>query len=182
MTDPISPATLEVVIYQGNDRAKERELREAADIEARNAGVGRVGDAVRAAAQARDAFVAEMADRATVVTVQAYPPELGGARGWRKICRKHAPRKDNLTDEMFGYDTEAVAEEVMAASIIAPAFATDEEREAFLNSIRNSELTEIEFAICQVNDGDLGDPKAASMTSVVDRIAEENSSAPRRLA
>lgn len=179
MSAALSPATLDVIIYLADDRTHARELLEAVDVEAKNAGPTRVGDSTetRTAAQAYDDFVTEMAERAVTVTVQALPP-----RKWREICRKHPARKDNAGDEAWGFDTEAVADEVMASSVVAPQFADEKELNAFLDSLRNAELTEIEFAICQINDGDLGDPKGVRLTSVIDQISDASSKSPGRLA
>jgi hypothetical protein len=102
----------EVLIYKGTDLAKIAELRQAADVAerryrlAQDAGTLRGGDreSPQAAKDAHDAFVAEAAERAELVRIEAL-----GRKQWRALLAEHPPRR--VTRLVDGANTEMLHEE-----------------------------------------------------------------------
>lgn len=181
MSTTITPRTVEVVIYQGDDLAKLRELYEATEFEASAQGPARVADtpvnAAHEKAEAYDAFVTEAAERAVSVTIQQV-----GRKRWRDVRDAHPARKDNETDALFGYDSDAVAEDLMPESIIAPVFKSTTDRDTFLDSLSDADWQRLTSALIGVNTTQVGDPKALRLVSLVDQMSGESSKPPERLA
>jgi hypothetical protein len=176
----ITPRTVDVVIYQGDDLAKLRELYAATEIEEIKA-PARIGDSepdkARAAAEVYDAFVDEAAERAVTVTVQQV-----GRRRWREARDACKPREGNETDKLAGFDLDALGDMLVPESIVAPVMA-DVERTAFLDSLSEADWDRLVSAVIGINTTPVPDPKALpNLASELDRTRDESSKPPERLA
>lgn len=179
MTPMIKPRTAEVIIYQGDDLAQLAELRQAADVAARQAGPGRIGDdtAAHTAARAYDDFVTQAAERAVTVGLSQLP-----RRQWRRIRDTHPPREGNEDDRGAGFDVDAIGEELIPASITAPAFAGEADRETFLDSLAEADWERLLWTAVSLNAQPVADPKGMSLASALDQMSDETSKSPERLA
>ncbi len=175
----ITPRTVDVIIYQGEDLAKLRELFAATEVEEVKA-PGRVGDdepdKARANAEAYDAFVDEAAERAVTVTLQQV-----GRRRWREARDMCKPREGNDADQLAGFDIDALGDMLVPESIIAPVMATVE-RDTFLDSLSDADWDRLVSALIGVNTAQVSDPKALpNLVSALDQTRDENSKPPERL-
>lgn len=178
---PIKPRTATVPIYDGDDLHRLGELRRAADHAERvvaaqdkaRRGAARVGDddepseaaqALTAARNAYDAFVDEASDRATFVDLQALP-----RRKFRNLMATHPPRKDNDEDAAWGVNMETFGDALLAyvdeessdvRTVVAPAFQTKADLEAFLDVISDGDFSDLFNVAYELNRAPSSDPKA----------------------
>ena len=176
----ITPRTAEVVIYQGDDLAKLRELYQVTEMEDIKAPARKndpVADAVKEAAKAYDAFVDEAAERAIAVTIQQV-----GRRRWRQVRDECPPRKDDEADQIIGYDRDALGEILVPESIIAPVFNSTTERADFLDMLSEADWERLVTAVIDVNTTAVGNPKGIKLESLIDQESDESSKPPARRA
>lgn len=151
-----TPRSTEVLLFQGEDYAEFQELLAA--VERANAPANRrVGDGdggVKAAADAYDAFVAEAAERALKIRLRAV-----GHRKWRELLAAHPPRDDNRMDQMRGFNTDTLGDDLVPASLMAGDFDSDDERDAFLDMLPAADWNRLYSEALSLNEDAGPDPK-----------------------
>lgn len=175
----------ELFIYRGSDLAKIAELRQAADAAERrhrqavDGGTLKMGDAgPQAAKDEHDAYVAEAAERATLVRLEAL-----GRKQWRALLAEHEPRRvtrlvDSAQTEIVHEDDaelgvnaetfpDALLNYVNAArddmrTIVAPEFSSSGDRQDWLDDLSGGDFDRL-FLTAYTLNSSLGiDPKATT--------------------
>lgn len=171
MSVTVKPQTETVLLYQGDDLARLRELKRAVD-EAGRSDIPLLQGEVAPVDAARDAhneFVEEAKTRATTVVLQAL-----GRKRWRSLVSEHPPRKDNDADEAVGINEDTFAEALLAyvnpddideRTIVEPVFATTAEREKFLDRLSDANVERLYVVAFALNRQFGEDPKALSAPS-----------------
>lgn len=168
----LKPRTAKVVLYQGDDMATLAELKRAAD----QAGGGTRMDDGADEKAAYEAFVDEAAERAVEVVLEAI-----GRRRWRDLVLAHPPRMvesepddDGKTkmvehdeDVYFSVNTETFPRALLLyadgdkATIAAPPFANETEREGFVDDdLADGDFERAWMAAFHLNTNPPQDPKA----------------------
>lgn len=179
MTGPIlKPQTKTVVLYQGDDLARIDELQEAvasAISQGKPEGDASAtmdeADPSQDAAKAHDDFVTEAETRAVKIEVQVL-----GRRQWRSLVAEHPPRMETKTvpgegdepakvtevvhsdDATVGFNTESMADPLVAASVIG--FDTSVDRDSFIDGLSDRNFMKVYGAAVYLNCGVIADPKA----------------------
>lgn len=174
-----------VTLYQGDDRAKIKELERAAyvAVETRATSARRVGDdgnAILDAAQAHDDFVREAAGRAVEVELNDI-----GRRKWRTLTQAHPSREDNSEDALVGgYNADTFPDALLGhegtiVSIVGPgvkqAPPTAAELEEFLDSLNHADFQRLYSEAYMLNASQGVDPKA----SLVSALTQRNDETPK---
>lgn len=172
-----------VVVLQGDDYARLRELDQALDTQARAVPL-RKGDAspVHAAAEERDTFAEEAAARALVFELQAL-----GKTAWRTFRSEHPPEKGAEEHTQFGFNTDSGGNAAVVASLLQvtqngeplslPSPAATEE---LLDDLSDGDFSRILTEIVNLNEGDGPDPKLSTST-LVTRAYGGTEESPSRL-
>lgn len=138
-----------VTFLRGDDEAKLRELRTAADrLEE--------GSPERAkAAEAHDVFAKTADRRGTKVTMRSV-----GRKTWRRLLNEHPPREGNEDDQRLGANVEEFGEAAVKACLASPTFSNDEDRDAFLDTLSEAQFGRLEISAFALNTSIGADPKA----------------------
>lgn len=156
----LEPGIQEVWLWQGADRALERELREAvnaaivADADQGPKTLDAAADPVADAARAYDEFVTEAKARA----VHCVLKPLGHKR-WRELVAAHPPREDDEEDKTTGVNSETFFEALVPACLAEPEFDSDAARDEFLDALPYGEFRDLSQAAYVANTGGSPDPK-----------------------
>lgn len=181
--------TAEVWLYKGEDYAKLAELRKAADTaqraydQAKEAGTLRGGDTgPKDEKAAYDAFVAEAADRATLVRLSAL-----GRRQWRALLDEHPPRRelrviDDAKQEVvhdddadFGINTSTFPDKLLGyrdptrddlRTILEPEFPTVAALNDWLDELSGGEFDRLWVTAFYLNREPGVDPKLTTFSAV----------------
>lgn len=195
-----TPNTTTVPLYQGEDLARIRDLsavlQKAMTEKVRATGdVPRAGDGdpMADAARAYDDFVQEALPRAAQVKLQAVP-----RRAYRTMCAAHPPRPDVTgpavtgedgsmvpgevvetypSDARYGFDVDAMSDDLVPASIAPGQFGSVEERDTFLDGLSDGEWSKLFWEAVPLNQDGGPDPKAP-VSSMLGRIFGETSTSP----
>lgn len=183
MTDEtpiLNPTQWTVKLWHGDDlfRIQEAEEAVAAAMPTNALGVPlRLGDttALDAAVTRRDELQQEAEPRAIKATVQRLP-----RKQFRELVKKHPPREGDEGDKEYGFNQEALADDLVPPSLVAPKFKSDAFKEEFLDNLSDAQFGLLFDAAYAVNRGGVPDPKA-DMSSRVSQIYGETSTSPERL-
>ena len=152
MSTVLNALTATVTLYQGDDLAAIEELRVAAE-RAKSSGPAMLGE--KSPAQEHDDFVEEAEGRAVKVVLKALPRKV-----WRSLVALHPPRDDNAGDAAMGVNDETFGEALVAASLASPTFASDSDRDAFADSLRDADFERVYATAFALNRGKSAAPKA----------------------
>lgn len=196
MSDALEPRTEPVYLYQGEDYAREIELRGAIEQAAISAGPKRLNDddAVTVAAKAYDDYMDGARERAVVVTIQ----EL--KRGdWRAIKAKHSPRngepvvytypdgstrsepQPNQLDEHYGVNVDTVGADLVPLAVVDGPFTSLSEKNDFVEGLSDPHFEKIAMRALVQNTNSGPDPKVR-LASLLAQTSDETSTSPQRLA
>lgn len=112
------------------------------------------GDAHATAIEARQKFAAEAEGRGTTVVMRSV-----GRKTWRRLLSEHPPREGNDDDARFGANAETFGEAIVPVCMGTPTFTTDEDRDAFLDSLSEAQFGRLEVMAFRVNTSLGADPK-----------------------
>lgn len=127
----ISRRTKTILVFQGDDLDKLEELAaRCGELLERE---GEASANVMEAAETYDQLLAEAKERAVSVTLT----DLGHRR-WRNLLREHPARTDHAGDKTIGANVDTIFEALLKASITQPEFASDGDREDFLDSLTDA--------------------------------------------
>lgn len=159
MSTTLKPRTDTVVLFQGDDEAKIRELEARAKALRSSETVKPPRtqdepDDYTAAAEAHDEFKREALTRAVVVTVQAL-----GRKRWRSLVDEHPPREDAAGDEAFGLNLKTFPDALVPVSIVDPVFDTPADRDDFLDSLSDQQFEAVFWAAFRMNRHGGADPQ-----------------------
>lgn len=139
----IKPRTERVVIYQGDDIARLRDLDEAAikaeaDLSAAKRAAKKDGaqDLVDVqqrrdeAVAERDRFAAEAEGRGVVVMLKQL-----GRKDWRRLRNAHPPREGNSEDEALDCNVDSMPDEAIPLSIDHDQSTIEGDLDEFLDSL-----------------------------------------------
>lgn len=164
--NPITPRTETVIVLQGDDDERLRELKAEVDRLAPKKGIVVAPltldetDDYEAAKRAHDEFAAEAKERGVKVILRAV-----GRKTWRDLIAKHPVRVagDGVTEEQieadknFGANVDALQEELVPMCMASPA-GTNEERSAFLDSLNEGQFGDLAIRAWGLNIGKTADP------------------------
>lgn len=159
MSTTLKPRTDTVVLFQGDDDQKIRELAARAERLKKSEEMGlprTLGELpeYEIAAREHDEFKREATERAVTVTVQALR-----RRQWRSLVDEHLPRKDAPVDERFGVNLKTFPDALVPISITEPAFDTPADRDDFLDSLSDQQFEDVFWAAFGVNRRGGADPQ-----------------------
>lgn len=169
MTVTLTARTAEVVLYQGDDRARIAELLEVADeaVARRKLAKGRpqllAGDDVDAEVESKvaeyNAAVEKAKERALVVVLTAV-----GYRAWRSLKKAHPPREDEAEDKLIGqnYDTFP-----LPAILACWQDESVPDREAQVERFCEADFLLVLTAALRLNTAQGFDPKAVTASDVM---------------
>lgn len=190
----IKPRTASLVIYQGDDLEQLAELRQAAEVARRRVKQAqgrslRIGDdapTAEAEESAYDEFVAEAAERAETLVVQAI-----GRKRFRDLLAEHPARKVKVTDEDgtreeaheddadFGVNVETFPDALLTyrdgdvRTITAPEFPTAKACRDFLdNDLSDGDYESLWQTAYWLNRNPVVDPKATRYSTASPRSDE----------
>jgi len=165
---PINPRVEKVIILQGDDDEKVRELRtEITRIEARKPTKAELNQAslmgenssldtwqkeLDAAKKAHDDFSAKAEKRGVTVVLRAL-----GRKTYRELIAKHPPRDDDEQDKGFGANIDTLSEDLVPACIASPA-GTAGAIADFLDSLNEGQFGDLSVKAWQLNVGRTADP------------------------
>lgn len=146
-----------ITFIRGEDEAKLREL----DAEVERAKPKRSdeprllgeGDQHQEAVEARKKFAAQAKKRGTQVVMRSV-----GRKTWRRLLAENPPRDDSEIDERLGANADSFGEAIVSACLASPSFSTDEERDAFLDSLSEAQFGRLEMSAFELNRGLGADP------------------------
>lgn len=78
-------------------------------------------------------------------------------RRWADLVAKHAPRKDNQTDKMLGYDVDAVTFAAARESLVSPEL-DDDDWSTLDDNLSHGQWESIKNAVLMVNAGKVDVP------------------------
>lgn len=175
----LTPRTETVLLLQGDDEAKLRELRGEATrlreqaeslkpsqaqqnaprtlsepdtaAEAYAAAVAKAEKAEKAA----DNHAAAAEKRAVKVVMRSV-----GRKTWRRLLAENPPRDGDENDKKIGANAEAFGEAMVYACLASPTFSNDEDRDAFLDQLSDAQFGNLEIVAFALNGTVGADPKA----------------------
>jgi hypothetical protein len=171
-----------VHLYQGDDLNRLTELAQAVtDARAREAAAGSsrlLSDTgARDAAEAFNAFRDEARARSVPVVIEAL-----GRVAWRDLVRAHPPREQTIADDEgepttvlhdedgAGINFDTFPDALVPASIMEPAFDSDEDRAAFVDNLSDPDFYRL-YGVAWTLNRSAADPKALP---VYDEIPESD--------
>lgn len=138
-----------VTFLRGDDEAELRRLREeAARTEADT-------PARKKAEKAANDFAVTAEERGERIVMRSV-----GRKTWRRLLNEHPPRDGNEGDENIGANADTFGEAIVPVCLASPTFPTDEERDAFLDSLSPAQFGRLEVVAFQLNMSVGADPKA----------------------
>lgn len=168
MSISVTPRSTRVLLYQGDDRRRLRELLDdvsnaavAEDSPVRIADTG-TGHAV----EAYNTFLAEAEGRAVAVELQALP-----RRKYRAMVTEHTTTKKGEDGEPVDtVDDFALADLLVPACMAlagTPRFDTDAERDTFLDALNDADFSRLYTGAVEVNTSQgVVDPKSLSVSDL----------------
>lgn len=173
----MKPRTITVTLFQGDDIAQAVELEAAVDAAAPIPGVprkvGAVDERLAEALTAYDQFVTEADSRAVKITLQALP-----RKAWRDLVTAHPARDGDEQDEAYGFNTDAMADPLVMASITNISDAGEpvdaDSHEAEVDSLSDGDFSKLFSAAVRLNLDASPAPKA-DLSSAVTRLFGETS-------
>lgn len=179
----IKPRTASLVIYQGDDLARLRDLRSAAEAASESKGPRRGGDETPGAAErdAYDAFVEEAAERAVVVDLQAIGrrrfAELVADHPVRQVDqettdedgKKHSGRVTHPDDAAFDVNTATFGlalakyrdpEDPSVRTIVSPDFTSKALQDFLDDDLSDGDFRDLWVTAYYLNRAPSADPKA----------------------
>lgn len=192
----LTPRTETVHLFQGDDYAREIELRAAVESAAVGAGPKRLNDsdAVTEAANAYDDFMDGARERATVVTIKVL-----SRRDWRAVKSQHPPRRGEPVvftypdgsqrsepqphelDEHFGVNVETVSDDLVPLAVVDGPFISISEKDTFLAGLSDPDFEKIAMRALRQNTNVGPDPKMR-LGQLLGSTSGETSNPPERLA
>lgn len=170
----LNPRTHTVVLYQGDDLAvldrlagEVNDLRDKVDREARKAKgapprlLGEADPVTDASAACdakeaeHDAALADAKPRAVTIVLRAL-----GRKTFRQLVDAHPPREGNTDDKAAGVNEDTFVEALVPLSIASPAFASDAERDEFLDSLTYAQFRALYLWAYALNTTEGASPKA----------------------
>ena len=131
-----------VYLYQGEDLEKIRELAAAASsLRGRPRLMGDVD-----AAKAHDEFVTEARERAVKVVLEARSRKV-----WRDLVAAHPPREGHDGDKDAGVNDEAFGAALVPLSIVEPEFASDADRQEWVEELSDGNFERLYLTAFQLN-------------------------------
>lgn len=129
-----------VTFLRGEDEAELRRLREeAARLEPDT-------PARKKAEKAANDFAAEAEKRGERITMRSV-----GRKTWRRLLNEHPARDDSEADKSLGANADTFGEAIVPVCLASPTFSTDEEREAFLDSLSEAQFGRLEVVAFALN-------------------------------
>lgn len=160
--NPLTPRTRTILLLQGDDQERlddlEAEVARLAPKKSQAAAtpltLDEVSDYDQAVADA-EAFYAQASERGVSVVVRAV-----GRKTWREFVAQHGPRDDSESDKAVGVNEETFPDALVPASIASPVFASDTERDAFLDALSSAQFDQLYGVAFYLNRTTGSDPKA----------------------
>ena len=174
----IAPRTTVVKIYTGDYLYRIADLEARAKAAKEQAHLPRLNHEVpeyMKLAEEHDQLVRE-AEEAGVVLVRV---QALGRKAWKELTAQHPPRKANddgvsdddaALDDRYGMNIEAIADPLVAASVIEPA-------DLDMDSLADIDFDRVFWAAMGLNRGATPDPKA-SLVSLLTETSSQTSSRP----
>lgn len=162
--NPITPRTATVIVLQGDDDERLRDLEAEVNRLTPKKGAPPStldeADELELAKLAHDEFSEEAKERGVKVVLRAV-----GRKTWRDLVAKHPPRVegDGVTkeqaegDKSFGANIEALQEELVPLCMASPT-GSNEERAAFLDSLNEGQFGDLAVRAWGLNIGKTADP------------------------
>lgn len=160
-----APRTAEVHIFQGDDESRIRQLEQAAraareDAEGSAATLMESPEWLDLASQ-HDAAVSAALERATKVTLSALP-----RKRWRSMVAEYPPREGHRGDQAVGVNEDALADDLVLASVMQMEPEPDEGRASFFDAISDAQFESLYLTAFSLNRGMAAAPKAGLLTEL----------------
>lgn len=161
MSIAYTPRTETIVIPQGDDEERLRQLRAYRDSlkpDKKRAPVLLTDDPdaeYREAEQAVRDFAKEVEERGITVVMRSL-----GRKTWRELIAEHPPREGNDSDKLIGVNADSFGRAIVVACMASPVFDNDADRDEFLDEITEADYGRIERTAWDLNTGRSSDPKA----------------------
>ena len=165
----VQPRTAEIMIYQGDDRAKIGEAGDAIEMakaQAKESGPRLNGesDPVADAVSSYNSLISEAKERALKVKLSAVR-----RLKWRELMAEHPAREDHPEDKSLG-----VNEETFGPALILACWQDDSisDRAAELDSLCEADYQLLLAAAWGLNKSQGFDPKAVTVSEVIGKNVE----------
>lgn len=175
MTTPsVKPRTVEVPLYQGDDRARLEQLLAEVTAKVAASGPARVGDGAQAV-EAYNAFIEEAKSRAVVVTLKALPRtryrEMVDEATETVTVEVPADGQDAPagTREVDRVNDTKLADLLVPESVLAPVFDTPSQRQAFLDDLNDADFSALYTEAVRLNQTrGITNPKALNASELME--------------